>query len=121
VKAHVALFALATMVLLGGVTVATLAIHPSCPDGFYRNGRGLTAPSETGPVASATPCTSYATHEAPSSGVTIPRYATHLDPNFGDRLRVGIAALLLAAGLAGAALTQRRKAHAVSSEGSVSG
>ncbi len=108
-KAHVALFALALVVLVGGVTMATVVIGPSCPDGSYRNGSGSTVPSETEPVLNATPCTSFATRPAPSSGVAIPRYATGLDRRLGDRLGVGTAAVLLSAGLAGTALIQRRR------------
>ncbi len=98
-----ALFALALVVLLGGVAVVAVDIRPSCPEGFYRDSGGLAIAYGPGSITSPTPCTSYATHRAPSSGVTIPRYATGLDPRVGQKLAMGGAALVLSAGLAGLA------------------
>jgi hypothetical protein len=108
-KARIALFALAAVVTFGGLTGAAVAIGPSCPDGSYRNASGSTRPSETGPIPNPTPCTSYATHIAPSSGLVIPRYATGLDPHWVERWAIGIASLLLGAGLAGRALALGRR------------
>jgi len=103
------LLASAAVVLLGGLTVAAVAIGPSCPSGFYRNASGSTSPSETDPILNLGPCTSYATHIAPSSGVRIPRYATVMDPHLAERLEIGIASVLVAAGLTGLALAQYRR------------
>jgi len=67
------------------------------------------------------PCTSYATHIAPSSGVLIPRFATGLDPHSTERWEVGIASLVLGAGLVGLALApdRRRKVKPAVSEATV--
>src|SRR2546427_5319121 len=108
-KARIVLLALAGIVPLGGVTVAAVAIGPSCPSGFYRNASGSTTPSEAGSIPNPTLCTSYATHIAPSSGVVIPRYATGMDSHLAERLEIGIASLLLGAGLVGLALAQGRR------------
>jgi hypothetical protein len=105
----VALFALAAVILLGGLTVAAVAISPSCPSGSYRNASGSKSPSETEPIPNPTPCTSFATHIAPSSGVLIPRYATGTDSHLAERLEIGVASLLMAAGLTGFALAQHRR------------
>ena len=107
-KSRIVLFALAAVVLLGGGTVAAVAIGPSCPSGSYRNGSPPTMPSQTGTIPFP-PCTSYATHVAPSSGVVIPRYATYMDPHLAERLEIGIASLLLGALLAGLALAKGRR------------
>lgn len=102
------LFALAAIVLLGGLTVAAVAIGPSCPSGSYWNGGPQTMPSQTGTIP-IPPCTSYATHVAPSSGVVIPRYATYMDSHLAERLEIGMASVLVAAGLAGFAVVQYRR------------
>lgn len=106
---RIALFALAAIVTLGGVTVAAVLIRPSCPSGFYRNASGPTRPSETGPIPNPIPCTSYATHIAPSSGVVIPRSATSMSSHLVERWSICIASLFLGAVLAGLALGQRRR------------
>ena len=106
--ARVLLFALAAVVFLGGGTAAAVAIGPSCPSGSYQNGNPQTRPSQSGTIP-VPPCTSYATHVAPSSGVVIPRYATYMDPHVAERLEIGIASLLLGGLLAGFALAQGRR------------
>ena len=108
-KARFVLLALAAIVALGGVTVAAVAIGPSCPSGSYRNGSGSMVPSETGPIPNRFPCTSYATHIAPSSGVVIPRYATGMDAHVSERLAIGIVSLLFGVGLVGIAMAQDRR------------
>ena len=111
-KARIALFAVAAIVVFGGVTVAAFAISPSCPSGSYRNGHPLSNPSQTGTIPFP-PCTSYATHVAPSSGVVIPRYATYLDSHIAERAEIGVASLLLGACLAGLAFALGRRRRTV--------
>lgn len=96
------MFAFGAIVLIGGGASA-LAMHPSCPPGSYANSSPTKTPDGTIP----SPCTSYATHVAPSSGVVLPRYVTSMDTHLARRLEVGIAALLLSVSLAGGALIRR--------------
>lgn len=103
------LLASAAVVLLGGLTVAAVAIDPSCPSGTYWNGGPTTRPSVAAGTIPIPTCTSYATHVAPSSGVVIPRYATYMDPHLAERLEIGITSLLVAAGPTGLALVRYQR------------
>jgi hypothetical protein len=107
-KARIVLFVVAAIVALGGVTVAAVAIGPSCPSGSYRNGNPAAEPMQVGTIPIPA-CTSYATHIAPSSGVVIPRYTTYMDPHVGERLAIGIVSLLLGVVLAGLGMAQDRR------------
>jgi hypothetical protein len=74
--------------MLSGAALAFGGIRPSCPVGSYPNGSGATA----------MPCTSYETQVAPSSGVTIPLYATGLDPHLAQRWWIFTVSVVAGAG-----------------------
>jgi hypothetical protein len=112
VKPRIVPFALAALIFAGGITVSMLAVRPSCPDGTYRNGSGVTVPTEAGPMPNLTPCTSYATHLAPSSGTTIPLYATGLDTHPAERWWIVVASLLVGVGAAGRWFVRERRRSA---------
>jgi hypothetical protein len=95
---RIAPVALAAAIMFGGSALAFAGIHPSCPAGSYPNGSGPTMPTETGPMPNLTPCTSYETHVAPSSGVTIPVYATGMDAHLAQRWWVFTVGILAGAG-----------------------
>jgi hypothetical protein len=88
VKTRIAPIALAAVIMLSGSALAFGGIRPSCPVGSYANG------GATGSM----PCTSYETHVAPSSGVTIPLYATGLDAHLAQRWWIFMMSVVVGAG-----------------------